>query len=100
MLNVADEPVFQNVADAFADMRDFTMHGFDRVTHELRDLRGDMDARFKELRGDMDKRFGDVDKRFDGLETRMDTRFERIERKLDRVLATRPSRTRPSRRKR
>jgi hypothetical protein len=46
--------------------------GFERVDTDIRELRGEMNARFERLEGSIDARFDKVDARFDKVDARFD----------------------------
>jgi len=67
------------------DLNERVSDGFQRVEGQVRDLRGEMNARFDKFAGEVNARFdkfaGEVDARFD----KVDKRFERVDARFDRI---------------
>ena len=78
----------QRLEKVDGDIRTDMHEGFRRVRAEMKDGFAEGRTEFAAVRSEMKKGF-----------TRVDARFERLETKLDRVLATRPRRTRGRRRR-
>ena len=60
------------------DLNGRVSDGFDRVEGQVRDLRGEMNARFEKV----DERFDKVEAKFDKRFAQVDAKFERIDDQL------------------
>lgn len=98
-LEKVDGDIRTDMHEGFRRVRAEMKDGFGSIRSEMQDGLGAVRAEMKDglgaARAEMKDGFGRVDARFEGI----DARFDRLEGKLNRVLATRPTRTRGRRRR-